>query len=95
MSDKALDMLRGLVDVADARLVEALGERLTAVKAIAAYKRVHHLAPVDAEREARLHARWAALAAQHDLDAETVKAVMETVLDACRAVVVDVSAPKP
>lgn len=84
-TDEELDGLRAAVDAADAALMDAVAQRLAAVRAIGAWKRSHGVAAVDGAREASLRSRWSARAEALGVPAEMAERVLTAVLDGCRA----------
>ncbi|TAK27537.1 MAG: hypothetical protein EPO40_18140 [Myxococcaceae bacterium] len=84
-TDGELDDLRLAVDAADAALMDAMAQRLAAVRAIGQWKRAHAAGAVDPAREASLRARWAERAAAAGVPAPMAAAVLGAVLDGCRA----------
>lgn len=80
-----LATLRLAVDAADAALMEALAQRVAAVRAIAEWKRAHAMGVVDRTREDALRAQWAERAATAGVPTELAAAVLTAVLDRCRA----------
>jgi chorismate mutase len=84
-TDGELDGLRRAVDAADDALMDAMAQRLAAVRAIGQWKRARAVGALDAAREEALRARWAAAAAAAGVPAEMAAAVLRAVLDGCRA----------
>lgn len=84
-TDRELDDLRLAVDAADTALMDAMARRLAAVRAIAEWKRAHAVGAVDPAREASLHTRWAERAGASGVPAPMAAAVLDAVLDGCRA----------
>lgn len=83
--DDELAALRVAVDAADAAILEAIGQRAAAVRAIGAWKRAHGVTPLDATREAVLRARWCEIAREHGVSEALAAAVLEALLEAGRA----------
>ena len=77
--------LRLAVDAADAALMDALAQRVAAVRAIAEWKRSHAVGVVDRTREDALRAQWAERAVTAGVPTELAAAVLTAVLDGCRA----------
>lgn len=84
-TDGELEGLRRAVDAADAALMDAVTQRLAAVRAVAAWKRTHGVGAVDRAREDALRARWAERAAAAGVPGGMAAAVLAAVLDGCRA----------
>lgn len=84
-TDEELGELRRAVDEADAALMDAMARRLAAVWAIAEWKRVHAVGAVDRAREDALRQRWAERAAARGVPEAMAAAVLDAVLDGCRA----------
>ena len=84
-TDGELGALRRAVDAADAALMDAMAQRLAAVRAIGQWKRAHAVGAVDPAREDALRARWAERAAAAGVPAEMAAAVLGAMLAGCRA----------
>lgn len=76
-----LDAIRQRIDAADRRLVVLLAERQALVEEVIHYKRAHHLAVVDRNREDEMLAAIAETAKEHGLDPRVAQQVLRTIVD--------------
>lgn len=80
-----LAVLRGQIDAIDARLVQAIADRLAVAREIGAVKRAAGLPVVNAEREAVVIAGFVEKAQAHGIPEETARAVIQSLIAAARA----------
>jgi isochorismate pyruvate lyase len=76
-----LGAIRRQIDELDRRLVQLLAERGRLVEGVIRYKRAHHMAVVDRDREDRMLARIAVVAKEEDMDPRVAQQVLRTIID--------------
>jgi isochorismate pyruvate lyase len=76
-----LTAIRLQIDELDRRLVQLLAERGRLVEEVIHYKRAHHMAVVDRDREDRMLARIAAVAKEEGMDPRVAQQVLRTIID--------------
>jgi chorismate mutase len=76
-----LEDIRRRIDHLDRNLVALLAERGRLVEEVIHYKRAHHMAVVDREREDRMLERIASLAKDEGLDPRVAQQVLRTIID--------------
>ncbi len=81
-----LEALRTQIDAADARIVQAMAERLAVAREIGAVKQAAGLPVVNAEREAVVIARFVEKARAQGIPEETARTVIQSLIAAARAV---------
>ena len=76
-----LEEIRTRIDDVDRRLMALLAERAALVEEVVHYKRAHHMAVVDRDREDRMLARIADVARQNGVDPRVAQQVLRTIID--------------
>ena len=80
-----LESLRDQIDAIDARLVQAIADRLAVAREIGALKRAAGLPVVNAEREAAVIAGFVEKAQARGISEETARAVIQSLIATARA----------